>query len=301
MGSAIAACVLLGACGPHEQAAIEATQVLARVNGREITVHQVNYLLENPSASTMPGGSGARGDARGALDQLVAQELLVQAAMDRRLDREPNVLSALEAARREVLARAYLARADAAAGQPSPAEVADFYAGNPALFTERRIYTLRQLRFNLDAPAGAARAAPEEAPELEARLRSAWDRSHRWESLVEAAQEGGAHAIGSTEIVPAERLPLDQLAEFQRLGEGAVRISREDNRLLAQQVVRIEREPMSLETARPMIATYLAMQRRERAEQTELGRLRAAAKIEFVGRLPSNTNETSPQASPSTK
>src|ERR1019366_4323631 len=80
-------------------------QVVARVNTKEITILQLNAALAqvpNVTAETAKAASGP------LLERLIEQELLVQKAQDAKLDRNPQVAQAMEAAKRQVLATAYL-------------------------------------------------------------------------------------------------------------------------------------------------------------------------------------------------
>src|SRR5689334_3455606 len=93
--SAVAATALASCKGGH---ATDKTQVVAHVNDAEITVSQLRAAL------------AAKGDARpsaassqAALDGLVNEQLLVEAALRDRLDRDPAVVQAIESARRQLL------------------------------------------------------------------------------------------------------------------------------------------------------------------------------------------------------
>src|SRR5437870_7592331 len=101
-------------------------QLVARVNGIEISARQIRT-----------GGSASVAQA---VEKVIDRELLVQKALEAGLERDPQVKDSIDNARRQVLAQAYLDRAASAATQPGKEEVRAFYAENPALFAERRIY-----------------------------------------------------------------------------------------------------------------------------------------------------------------
>jgi EpsD family peptidyl-prolyl cis-trans isomerase len=266
---AIAFFQCLSACTPHYGQG-QITQVAARVNGGEITVHQVNFLLENASAPGAQAPVDAGRGAQAALDQLIEQEILVQAAVEEKLDRNPEVLAAMESARRNVLAQAFINQVRAATTKPTGTEIHTYFVDNPALFAERRIYTLRELRLDAD-------------PERETQLQSFWERSHSWDALLAAARSAGSWFTTGTKTLAAEQLPLDQVENFQRLAESAVRFSRQPNAFVVQQVVKIVREPMSETQAGPMIEAYLLEQRRLQTTQDALARLKKVARIEVIG------------------
>jgi len=126
--------------GPSSAKAVD-VQVAARVNDDDITIHQVQYAVQRMRLPV----DGADAAARRALDQLIEQELSAQAARADGLDREPMVVQALEAARREVLARAWQDRLAAPAVRASSDEIDRYYAEHPGLFARRRIYVLQEL------------------------------------------------------------------------------------------------------------------------------------------------------------
>ena len=171
--------------------------LLAKVNGTEISA----------------------GDAAGAqaLEKIIDRELLVQQAIAAGLDRDPKVAQSIEDARRSVLAQAWLERAAARLSRSTPEEVREFYAANPALFAERRIYRLRELAVSLPAELfDALRAEAARATDLEEV--AAWLR----------ARNARYTAFSST--LPAEQVPLAQLASI-RFAPGPDMIKSENARL----------------------------------------------------------------------
>ena len=104
-------------------------QLAAKVNGAEISVDQLR---------------GAGNNAQ-ALDRIIDRELLVQQALHAGLERDPAVRDAIDASRRQILAQAWLDKV-AAGKTVSRDEIHAFYAENPALFAERRVYRVRETR-----------------------------------------------------------------------------------------------------------------------------------------------------------
>ena len=121
-GALVAACAaFLGAGCGDKKTDSGATQVAARVNKEEVTVEQIDYLLQQQRGLRPDQSEFA---SRQALERLIDQELAVQKASELKLDREPRLLQQVEAARREFLSRAYFEKAGEAANKPTPEEVA---------------------------------------------------------------------------------------------------------------------------------------------------------------------------------
>lgn len=100
-------------------------QLAARVNGAEITFR-------------------GEADAK-SLDKVIERELLVQQAIHAGLDRDPAIRNAIDQARRQILAEAWLDKL-AAGKTVSRDEIHAFYTDNPALFAERRVYQVRETK-----------------------------------------------------------------------------------------------------------------------------------------------------------
>ena len=156
--------LLLAGCGDKKKEKDKpASQTAAKVNKEEITVHQINFVLQQQRGLPPEQAASA---SKQILDRLVDQELALQKAQDQKIDREPRVVQQLEAARREIIARAYIEKIGSGAPKPSPAEVKAYYEGHPALFKERRVYNLQEL---------SIQAKPDEVAGLQAKLIAAKD------------------------------------------------------------------------------------------------------------------------------
>src|SRR5262245_35868200 len=195
--------MLVGGCG-KEGDKKAATQVAAKVNGDEITVHQVNNALAR--APELPP---ERADAlkRRVLDQLIDQHLAKQQAVEKKLDRTPRAVQAIEAAKSEILARSYFEQIATSQAKPSAEEVKKYYAEHPELFAERRIYSVEEL-------------AVEETQVPTAVLK---ERVAKAKDLAEVAtwlKSQNAAAAGSKAVRAAEQIPLAWVAEMHRMKDG---------------------------------------------------------------------------------
>ena len=138
----VLAAALAAGCGEKEPAEGKATQSAARVNDTEITVHQINQILER-----QPGLRPEQADtaSRNILEGLIDQQLAVAKAEEQKLDRDPQVMQLLEATRRNILARTYIERAAASgAGTPTTEEIRKYFDEKPALFSQRKVYALQE-------------------------------------------------------------------------------------------------------------------------------------------------------------
>src|SRR5204862_383963 len=106
---ALLALLALGACGKGDGKK-PATQVAAKVNSEEISVHQVNRVIER-LARADPG----RATPGQVLERIIDEELLVQKAREAKLDRDPRVVQAIQDSQRHILVQAYVDKAIGAA------------------------------------------------------------------------------------------------------------------------------------------------------------------------------------------
>lgn len=281
---ALAAAVFAVGVYAHQEAvaAKPATQVAARVNKEEISVHQINFTLQRT-----PGVTPDNADAvsRQVLDRLISQELAVQQAQDLKLDRNPAVMQALEAARREVLARAYFEKVGEGVARPTPAEITEFYNKRPALFKERKVYSL--LDVNVATDAAQAKTVREQA-----------GKQKTPKDFVEWLRGSGLkHQVGQANQA-AESLPLDLLDRIAAIPDGQGIVMTNNNgtsRVLF--VLQSQKAAVDEATARPAIERFILNDRRRQKVESDLKALRASSKVELMGKFaegPPLTGSASP-------
>lgn len=262
----VAACLtLLAAC--DEKKAPAATQAAARVNKDEITVHQINLVLQE-QRNLRPEQSDAA--SRQILERLIDQELAVQKAEELKLDREPRVVQQIEAAKRAVMARAYGEKLAEALPRPTADEVRKYYAEKPALFAERRIYSIQELSIE---------AKPDQVPVLRDKLGAAKSISE----FVDYLKANDYRFAANQAVRAAEQLPLNALDTLARLKDGQATLSQGAAGVTVVVLAGSRSQPVSEEQAKPAIEQYLMNERRRKKLEEELKALRGAAKIEYFG------------------
>lgn len=261
----VVAVLVIGGCGKSGPS--KTGQVVAKVNGDEITIHQVNFALSRMGATSE---AQAKDASKQALNALIDEELLVKKAVDMKLDRDPQITQAVESARRQILSQAYVEKQMQGLGKPTASEVHDYYTKHPALFEKRRIYRFQELMFE---------AKPETMKGVKAQL-------EQGKPLAELARWLQAQKIefsANESVKPAEQLPLDSLPRIQALKDGQIIVLPAGKAALALQLVVSRDQPLSEEQAKPLIENYLNNKKRIESAQAEVKKLRDTSKIEYLG------------------
>ena len=246
-----------------------ATQAAARVNKGEITVHQINQVLQ-AQRNLRPEQADAA--SRQILERLIDQELAVQKAEDQKLDRDPRVVMQIEAAKREIVARAYAEKVGEAAPKPSADEIRKYYDDKPALFKERRIYNIQEL---------AIEAKPDQVPLLREKLGAAKNIGE----FVDYLKANDYRFAANQAVRAAEQLPLNALETLSRLKDGQATMLQGPSGVQVVALAGSRSQPVSEEQARPAIEQYLLNERKRKLVDEDIKALRAAAQIDYLGKF----------------
>jgi EpsD family peptidyl-prolyl cis-trans isomerase len=263
--AAAGAALLLAACG--SDAPVADSQVAVRINKGEISVHQVQAVLKRQPRLLVDQPEAA---AAKVLEVLIDQELAAQAAVDKGLERDPDVVQALALARREVLARAYQEQLANTAVGPTSDEVERYYASRPEVFAQRRLYTIQEF---------AVEASPERADAL----RTIAKRAKNADDVENLLREAGLNRhlrrfVQASEDVPASVIePLAGLEQGQSLAitQGAL------PRIFT--VLDVQSAPVDRRQASEAIAVYLTNERKRQLVAPAMKALRDTAQIRYQG------------------
>lgn len=263
----LSAAAALAGCGEKKDKG--ASQTAAKVNKDEITVHQINFVLQQQRGLKPEQADAA---SKQILERLIDQQLALQKADDQKIDRDPRVVQQLEAARREILARAYVEKIGEAAPKPTAEDIKKYYDEKPALFAQRRIYNLQEI---------IVEAKPEQANELREKLSGAKNINE----FVEYLKSKDYKFAGNSAVRAAEQLPLQSLDAFGRMKDGQAMMLPNPNGFQVVVVAGTRSQPLSEDQARPVIEQYLLNERKRKLAEDDIKALRSAAKIEYVGKF----------------
>lgn len=257
---------ILPGCGKEEHKKA-ATQVVAKVNGDEISVHQVNFVLSRAQGITPENAEQAKKEV---LDKLIDQQLAIQQAEATKLDRDPGVMQTIESARRDILARAYLEKIVAAQPKPSADEARKYYLAHPEMFAERRVYNLQEILVP------AANIA--EVQQLVAQNKS-------MQEIANALKSRDIKFAANAGVRPADQLPPQVATKLHAAKDGQTVFIEAPQGAMVAHIAASQVQPVPESEALPRIQQYLASQRNNEAVANELKALRAKAKIEQTGEI----------------
>jgi EpsD family peptidyl-prolyl cis-trans isomerase len=263
----IATAVLLSACGDKKDK--PATQAAAKVNKEEITIHQINAVLQQQRGLKPEQTDDA---SRRALERLIDQELAVQKAAELKVDRDPRVVQAIEAARRDIITRAYTEKIGEGAVKPAAAEIKKYYDANPALFSERRVYQLQELAID---------ATPEQIETLRGKLQAA----KTINEFVEYLKASNIKFVGNQTVRAAEQLPLTALPALAKMKDGQALLNVTPTGAQVVALAGSQSQPVDEEHAGKAIEQFLLNERKRKIVADDLKALRGSATIAYVGKF----------------
>ena len=272
--ASLAILVISAGCAQQADDPKQVTQVAAIVNDDEITVHQINDLLAKRENVT---GQEAIQIKQDILEQLVDQQIAVQQAIENKLDRSPKVMRAIEAAKNEILARAYLEHVVESGPQRyewdmrSQEDVRNYYNSHPELFAQRRIFTIEEINF----------VATED---IVANLHEQTSTNTNMQAIADWLKSQDVKFEAKRGVRAAEQISLNVLPIVQSLKAGEIRLFvLGNNRYQVLRIINSREAPVDEATAAPRIQQFLSNQQSTQLLAEEMKRFREAAQIEYLG------------------
>lgn len=270
--------VIVALAGCNETESKNKSQVAAKVNDDEITVHQLNLAIGAMGEKALKLDKESLRTA--VLNNMIMQTLMEQEAEKAKLDREPYVMQAVEAAKRKVLASAYMQQIATITPSVSEADIESYYATNTDLFANRKLFVYKQLTLESDID-------NYDSVLLKVKQTESLDTLTSW-----LKQKSIPYKV-ITEARTSENIPKNLLKPLTTLDIGQVGFLNLKDGLLAIEVKDKQPQAIDLEMATPAIRQLLEKQQQQMQIEQKVNALKSAAQIEYSDEMkPDSTTLT---------
>lgn len=258
--------VALSACGKSEDKK-SLGQVAAKVDGTEISLLQINQVMRSAKNVTSENAPAMR---QQVLEKLIDQQIVVDKALKENLDRTPDVMIAIESAKKDILARAYLQKMVSSGVKVTDLEVKKYYDEHPELFSKRRIYNLQDIGL-------------EKNDSLFSSLKAQIEQQKSMQEIADGLKNQNIKFSAGSYTRPAEQIPLEILPKLQQLQDGGVVVLEVANALHVIKIVKSQEAPIDFSAATPFIKNYFINTKGKQVVDDEMNKYRAEAHIEYMG------------------
>lgn len=238
-------------------------QVVAIVNGEEITLSELNTEIADLN---VPASADKEAVRNQVLQRMIDRRLLVQAAKEAGLDRDPQYLSQERRMREQLLVSMYGKKTMDSIRVPDTATIDKYITAHPTAFADRKRFKLDQLQ--IDPPSD-----PNRLKELES-AHSLAEVANRLTAMNIAFQRGTG-TLDSAGIAP------DMLQRLEALPPGEPFIVPANGKLVINAITGVESIALTPEQARPIAAQTIRNEELNKIGEERLKEAKAKAKIEY--------------------
>lgn len=276
---AVLAAMALSGCGkPASADAKDAAALpLATVNG-------VDIIMPAPRDATRAPGDRLALVDKPQLEALIDSQLLQEEAVRNGLDRDPLVLQAIERARTEILAQAYLQTKFAPIAAPTRAQIDAYFLAHPELFAERKLFYIKQLVLD----------SKDFTPQLKQQV----DRAASIEQVARWLDARGVHYERAQLARSSAELAPEMLAQLKTMQKHQLFVVKAGPQAMLDALHDVTPNPVTAAAAAPQIDAFLRNMQRKQVGELEIKRLRALAKIAYFNQQQSGA-PSAPAGSPS--
>ena len=253
---------LLSACGNREK---KAGQALARVDGEEITMLQLNEELQRTNVQPHQQEEANKQ----LLESLIDRQLIIAEAVRNKLDRSPEVMQAIARSKTQIIAQAYLQGILSKVTKPTKAEIEGYYLGHPDFFSKRKQFAMTSIIISSQDFSDELKSVMKSAKSLNTILAWMNDRKMPYKS-------------GQLTRTSAD-LPPEVSAKLIKLPKGDLFVVNEGANTMLISLSSIKDYPITPGDAAPQIEQYLTKKKTKEVADIEISHLRSLAKIEYLG------------------
>ncbi len=255
-------------------------QSLARVNGEDITMLQVNDELAH---ANVPADQ-QQDASKKILESLIDRQVIIDEATREKIDRSPGVLQAIARDKAQIIEQAYVEKVLSKVDKPTTAEMSDYFHNHPEIFGNGKLYHMNSLLI----------AGKDMDDKLKAEMASA-------KSLDEIATWMTSHNVHFARGVASRttmNMPPEMAARLMSMHAGQMFVVNEGGNSMIISIADIKDNPIAFEDAAPAIEQYFKIKNTKDVVDAEIKHLRSLAKIEYLnGSAPAPAVVSQPSSS----
>jgi len=238
-------------------------QTVAVVNGKEITVPELNFAL---SQARVPENADKTAVRSQMLQQLIDRHLLADQARSEGIDKTPEFLNRQRQAEEQLLITMLAARRMNTAQLPSDREVQTFIASHPGMFANRETWSLDQVQY----------VTPKD-PAVIAEIQ----KTHGIDAIITVLESHNIQFKRQKGRLDTAAVPPDLYAKLAALPAGEPFVVPVGDRSVASSVVGREPNPLTGDVAKPAAVALMRKQQTAKSIEGLLKSMKSSAKIEY--------------------
>jgi len=242
-------------------------QVVAIVNGEEITLPELNAEIQELNVPESVDKNIVR---QRVLQRLIDRRLLVQAAKEAGVDRDPAYLTQERRMQEQLLVSMYGRKAMDTIKVPDTAAVDRWIAAHPAMFSDRKRLRLNQIGF----------AAPQDQA-AQQRLEAAFKDIHTLDGIAAKLTELGIQFQRGQGALDSATMRPEALRQLLALPAGEPFVVPSGGRVVVSTIAGIDSVAVPTEQARQMAVQAMRQEELNKIGEQRLTEAKAKAKIEY--------------------
>jgi EpsD family peptidyl-prolyl cis-trans isomerase len=237
-------------------------QVVAVVNGEEVSLSELNGELQRAGAQ----GGDKKAVQAAALQGLIDRKLLVQAARERGIDKDPEYLQQQRRLNDELMISMLGKQVTKNVPVPSTTDVDQYVASHPDMFGQRTIYALDQIQF----------AAPEDRAKLKA-----LEADHSLDEVAATLTQMGIKFTRQKGVMDSAQTPPGLIKQITQLPPTEPFVLASGGRVVVSVIADKRVQPLAGDNARQLATQVIRRDAVSDIAKKQVKQARDAAKIEY--------------------
>ena len=238
-------------------------QTVAVVNGREITIPELNFALDQVQVPSSTDKNAVRSQV---LQKLIDRRLLAEQARKEGVDKTPEFLNRQQQVNDDLLISMLASRRLKTAQLPSDAEVETFIAGNPQVFANRETWDLDQIVY---------------ATQNDPKIKAAIENAHSIDALIAVLQQHQIAFSRQKNSIDTSVIPPNIFGRVSKLPAGEPFAVLLGPKTVASGIVSKNPHPLTGDDAKPIAVQAMRKKQTTKSIEDLLKSLRSSANIQY--------------------